>query len=104
MRHVLHNSRIQYLVVTRGENGAMLADRRGEIFHVDTHAAMQVVDTVGAGDAFSSVLMLGSIMGWPMLESLKRAQEFANAIVGIRGATTRNRELYQPFIEAWQLN
>jgi len=100
---VLHKSRIQYLVVTQGDKGALLAERNGDLLHVDTNTATQVVDTVGAGDAFSSILLLGYIKGWSLMKTLQRAQEFANAIVGIRGATSRNSGLYQPFIEAWQL-
>ena len=49
-------------------------------------------------------MLLGNICGWPLSETLQRAQDFANAIVGIRGATTRDRRVYQPFIKTWQLD
>ena len=103
LKHIIENSQLQYLVVTRGDEGAVLVDRDGGNFNVHINKAMEVVDTVGAGDAFSSVLLLGNLKDWPVTQTLQRAQDFANAIVGIRGATTRDRDLYQPFIKAWQL-
>lgn len=104
INRVMQYSRLRYLVVTRGDEGAQLVDRSGESYHVEANAATQVVDTVGAGDAFSSVLLLGIIKGWTETDSLQRAQKFANAIVGIRGATTRDMAVYQPFVKAWQLD
>jgi fructokinase len=65
--------------------------------------ALQVVDTVGAGDALASVLLLGLSQGWPMGQTLERAQQFASAMVGQRGATVDLPDFYQPFIEAWDL-
>jgi fructokinase len=60
-----------------------------------------VVDTVGAGDAFSSVMILGISRDWPLQLSLDRAQQFASAVVGQRGATVHDRRFYQPFAQAW---
>ena len=101
---VMKNTRLNYLVVTRGDEGALLVERSGQRFQVDINEATEVVDTVGAGDAFSSVLLLGNIRDWPVVVSLQRAQDFANAIVGVRGATTRNTEVYQHFIKDWELD
>jgi fructokinase len=61
-----------------------------------------VIDTVGAGDAFAAVTLLGLIHGWPLATSLERAQTFAARIVGQRGATSAERALYAPFVAAWQ--
>jgi fructokinase len=57
-----------------------------------------VVDTVGAGDAFSSILILGIVKGWDTTKTLVRAQEFASAIVGIRGATIQDKSFYEYFL------
>jgi fructokinase len=62
-----------------------------------------VVDTVGAGDAMTSILMAGVLQGWPYRQTLERAQAFASAIVGRRGATVEEPEFYQQFIDAWGL-
>ena len=63
----------------------------------------KIVDTVGAGDAFSSVLILGQLRDWPLERTLEKAQEFAAAIVGLRGATTTERIVYERFTKAWRL-
>jgi len=91
------------LIVTSGKHGASAIDRNGAVFSVTPQAVAQVVDTVGAGDAFSSVLLLGLNLGWPLALTLERAQSFASALVGQRGATVSDRAFYQTFIDAWAL-
>jgi fructokinase len=103
IRHLLDSLPLAWLIVTQGEAGALAVSAQGERLHVRPEQAISVVDTVGAGDAFSSVLILGLLKGWPMEQTLRRAQQFAGAVVGLRGATSRERDFYQQFIEAWQL-
>jgi len=57
--------------------------------------------TVGAGDAFSAVFILGLATGWPMQKIISHAQEFASAIVGQRGATVTDRRFYTIFLTKW---
>jgi len=45
--------------------------------------------------------LAGIIRHWPIPVMLERAQQFASAIVGIRGATSRDRDFYRPFADAW---
>ncbi|MCG6869039.1 MAG: PfkB family carbohydrate kinase [Gammaproteobacteria bacterium] len=95
---------IDTLFVTLGGEGAFVRTKAGETFRVGTGAQVSVVDTVGAGDAFASVLLLGLGLGWGMQTLLDRAQSFASAIVGMRGATVDDEAFYQPFIDAWGLS
>jgi fructokinase len=105
INYLLQNYDLQYLVVTQGSAGATAVSSAGEKYHVDTGGVRaEVVDTVGAGDAFSSVLLLGQLRGWQLRQSLERAQAFARAIVSVRGATIKDKEFYQPFINAWKLD
>jgi fructokinase len=60
-----------------------------------------VVDTVGAGDAFASVLILGLLRRWPLETALERAQAFASAVVGQRGATQEDPAFYRQFTRNW---
>jgi fructokinase len=62
-----------------------------------------VVDTVGAGDAFAAVFIAGLLSGWPAQLTLARAQRFAAAIVGRRGATVSDRGFYREFLQDWDL-
>ena len=88
------------LIVTRGEHGAMLVDARGcyngEPVHVEN-----LIDTVGAGDAFSAIVILGLLNGWSVERILPRALQFASLICSNRGATTTDRSLYTSCLEKW---
>lgn len=92
------------LIVTLGAAGAMAFTAQGEYARIEPGSDYPVVDTVGAGDAFMSVVLLGSIRGWPLPQTLQRAQDFATAIVGVRGATVDDVTFYQPFIASWGLS
>lgn len=91
------------VIVTYGEKGASAFTQDRQQITVTPATETKSVDSVGAGDAFVSVLILGKSLGWTLELSLERAQEFASAIVGIRGATSRDLSLYAPFIQSWDL-
>lgn len=101
-RYLMHHYGHKLVVVTQGEAGA-IAITESETCSVEPGRAMKVVDTVGAGDAFTSVLLLGLQKKWPLQDMLDRAQAFASAVVGQRGATTQDKLFYQPFINSWSL-
>ncbi|WP_455217312.1 carbohydrate kinase family protein [Kaarinaea lacus] len=94
---------LEKLIVTRGELGAFVKDAESTPVNVAPEMNTKVVDTVGAGDAFSSIILVGYYYDWSLPITLERAQAFASAIVGIRGATTSDASFYQPFLEKWQL-
>ena len=81
---LLHHA-LDYAVVTRGDQGASAMLARGRQRHDLRPAATTVIDAVGAGDAFCSVLILGELRHWPLPLTLQRAQQFASAIVGKLG-------------------
>ncbi|NPC55578.1 carbohydrate kinase [Caenimonas sp. S4] len=49
----------QYVALTQGSQGAMLLARDGRRWHALDHAALRIVDTVGAGDCFLAGLVAG---------------------------------------------
>uniref|UniRef100_UPI003592EFAD PfkB family carbohydrate kinase n=1 Tax=Thiocapsa sp. TaxID=2024551 RepID=UPI003592EFAD len=65
--------------------------------------ALAIKDTVGAGDAFASVLILGIIRNWPLEITLDRAQSFASRIVEQHGATAADPALYRPYLDQWRI-
>ncbi|MEY4211464.1 MAG: hypothetical protein RLZ92_1845 [Pseudomonadota bacterium] len=101
MRLFIQNYQLEVLVVTLGEQGAWAIQQGGELLKIKPDSHQLVVDTVGAGDAFASVLLLGILEAWPLAISLQRAQQFASALVGQRGAIVCDLNFYQPFIAAW---
>lgn len=91
------------LLVTHGAKGAEVLTAAGETITVQPERSNTVVDTVGAGDAFASVMILGLVKGWHLADTLQRAQTFASNIVGNRGATVDDPDFYAPLLKAWNL-
>ena len=92
------------IVLTGGENGATsISTVDARECPVVPEKSSQVVDTVGAGDAFCSIFLAGQLIGWPLELTMQRAQAFASAVVGIRGATSQDRNFYQQFSEQWDI-
>ncbi len=94
--------KLDLLVVTRGEHGAFALDLHERRLAVAPRHDTEIVDTVGAGDAFSSVILLGLVRGWPLEVILQRAQDFASRVCSCRGATSEDAPMYQSFLDAWR--
>lgn len=95
---------IDRLIVTCGKDGAWQLDRSNDLCIVPPgKESSRIVDTVGAGDAFSAACILGTLWHWPESTALKRADDFAAAICEIRGAVPEDLEFYQPFFKEWSL-
>lgn len=94
---------LQGLIVTLGERGAMYFAADGTVTaNHECHAPARIVDTVGAGDAFSAVFLFGQSQGWPLPLTLARANAFAGAICGISGAVPADIGFYTPWIARWR--
>jgi fructokinase len=91
------------VILTHGGEGAEILTAGGEHVRAKPEDGIDIVDTVGAGDAFASVILLGLASDWPLQQMLERAQSFASRIVGCRGATVSDPAFYRPFIESWHL-
>jgi len=88
---------LEQLIVTRGEQGTLIRTSAGEFHSLVPEKVGQLVDTVGAGDAFSAIYIHGLRAGWSIDASLSHAQRFASKIIGLRGATTTDSAFYQEF-------
>lgn len=104
---LVHDFDIGQLLVTNGEQGAWLLSAEGAYAQTSptdvAENAMPVVDTVGAGDAFAAVFLMGLTLNWPLQQALDRAHAFAAKICGLRGAIPDRLAFYDPFIFEWQL-
>ncbi len=93
---------LQTLIVTLGARGALCFDADGVVLSAcDGPAVSGLVDTVGAGDAFSAIFLLGEARGWPLATTLARANQFAGAICSIAGAVPADRAFYAPWLARW---
>jgi fructokinase len=93
--------KLDLVILTLGEEGALAFDLESGVSRVAPSPSSNVVDTVGAGDAFSAVVLLGLLRRWKLHRILERAQAFASSVVGIRGATPYNKEFYTSFLNDW---
>lgn len=92
---------LELVVVTCGARGALAWAASGEVHAVQPEVSIDIFDTVGAGDAFTAVVVCGLINDWSLPTTLKFAQTFASTICGVRGATVRDREFYAQQTRQW---
>ncbi|QNA87557.1 fructokinase [Massilia sp. Dwa41.01b] len=94
---------LQAMVVTLGHRGSVYFGADGSTVDTrDTPAPPYVIDTVGAGDAFSAIFLLGRLRGWPLERTLARANAFAGAICAIPGAVPRDLGFYDGWVARWR--
>jgi fructokinase len=91
------------LIVTLGHRGSVYFSADGSVvMNRDNPAPPFVIDTVGAGDAFSAIFLLGKMRDWPLDLALARANEFAGAICAIPGAVPRDLGFYDGWMMKWR--
>lgn len=91
-KKLMNKFSIELLAVTKGEEGSTLF--YGDELDDYKISASDIVDTLGAGDAFASVLCIGYLTGWELSKTNKLANEFANEICKIEGALPKTDEVY----------
>ncbi len=93
---------LQQVLVTCGAAGSWLLDEEATLHRVGPALVDEpVVDTVGAGDAYAAVIMLGRLRGWDVVESMRRATTYAAAICRVRGAVPDDATFFAPYRQAW---
>jgi len=98
---LIEEFQLNTLLVTCGADGAWLLDQSGNEAETPGITNVTVTDTIGAGDGFSAVFILGMLLDWPKILTLERANRFAAALCGIRGAIPESSEFYSPFLKDW---
>ncbi|MFA5371551.1 MAG: PfkB family carbohydrate kinase, partial [Sideroxydans sp.] len=102
-RTLMQDYGLERMLITCGADGAWLIEPDGSEIRVAPSArSVTVVDTVGAGDGFSAVFILGMMRAWPVALTLERAHVFAATICEIRGAIPDQDDFYQPFRQEWK--
>jgi len=95
---------LERVLVTCGAEGAWQVTADGmELRAEGSPPTGGLIDTVGAGDGFAAVFILGMLRGWPAGHTLSRANRFAAAVCGIRGAIPDGADFYQPFLKEWRI-
>ncbi|RJG21935.1 PfkB family carbohydrate kinase [Massilia cavernae] len=100
---LVERHRLEALLVTLGHRGSVYFGRDGNLIaNRDNPTPPFVIDTAGAGDAFSAIFLLGRSRGWPLAQTLARANEFAGAICAIPGAVPRDMDFYDRWVAHWR--
>ena len=99
MANLQQQFQIEQLIVTQGEHGALLRTSQGEFHHIEPEPVKNLVDTVGAGDAFTAVFIHGLLCSWSIPKTLNAAQKFASKIIGVRGATPAVTDFYHDVLK-----
>jgi fructokinase len=103
-RELMSRFGIEQVVVTCGQEGAWQLNRKGKKIEAGVKdRIIRLMDTVGAGDGFAAVCILGKLLRWPAAQTLERANAFASAICEIRGAIPDYADFYKPFTHEWDI-
>ncbi|MCK5416240.1 carbohydrate kinase [Candidatus Parcubacteria bacterium] len=82
------------LILTKGNNGATIFTK-DKILNKPSVKKEKFIDSVGAGDAFSSVVIYGIINNWKLDKILKVALKFSSQICCIKGAVIKDKKFYK---------
>ncbi|MFZ6774819.1 PfkB family carbohydrate kinase [Undibacterium sp. SXout7W] len=100
---LLRHFSVQSILITLGERGYAYFDQSGRHYSAaELPQPVQIVDTVGAGDAFAAVFLLGLVRQWPLAFTLQRAHQFATRVCGVRGAVATDIAFYQDQLRGWE--
>ncbi|MFZ1198869.1 MAG: PfkB family carbohydrate kinase [Desulfobacterales bacterium] len=89
---------IEEVALTRGHKGSTLFTTAGR-FDAATPPLETIADTVGAGDAFASVLAAGYLRGLPPAQTLEAASFLASRLCTVAGAIPEDNRFYDDVIQ-----
>ena len=94
---IIKKFKIDLLCITLGEKGAVLYKENDFSYYQTDVNPVNIVDTVGAGDAYAAILCIAYLKNWDIRKTNKLASEFAAEIIKIQGALPPNDSLYDYF-------
>jgi fructokinase len=83
---LLGKTQLSHVVVTLGPRGGFAVSGSGEAVYEPAYA-VDIVDTVGSGDAFTAGFVHGLLAGWPLACSVRFGNALGACVAGQRGAT-----------------
>jgi fructokinase len=92
---------LEAVIVTCGAEGAVAATEHDSLM-APAERVVEVTDSVGGGDAFSAVVIIGILRAWTLGATLRRAVEFASAVCAKPGGLDEDRGLYEHFLTRWR--
>lgn len=103
-RAVTVQFKLKQIIITCGADGCWALDENmNQISAESAPIKGEIADTVGAGDGFAAIYLLGLVLDWPTEQIMQRANTFASAICTLHGAAPSSPTFYQTFKDAWNL-
>lgn len=99
-RGVRDTFEFELLVASHGSQGTYFVSS-DDTHWVAAGSVQHLVDTIGAGDALSAVVILGLQRGWSRTLTQQRATEFGGSICTVKGALHRHQSIYDRFLRQW---
>jgi len=90
---LLKTYRLDLLALTRGEQGSLLF-AGDQTVEAAQQSPPDIIDTVGAGDAYAAVLAMGWFKGLPLARTANLAAAFAGQVCGFSGAVPDDVQVY----------
>jgi fructokinase len=88
---------IEMISLTKGEKGSCLYIKNEE-YCIKPNRTRKIVDTVGAGDAYTAILAFGYLNKWHPERMLTVATDFASRICENEGAIPSSKSVYEKTI------
>jgi fructokinase len=85
---------IANILLTAGKDGALIKGSYGYGAKTPAATPKSFVDSVGAGDSFTAVTIMGILAKEPVETIIERASEFAAKVCSLRGATSSDPDFY----------
>lgn len=98
-RRLVDAFKLSEVFVTCGAAGSFWVNNAGLLLHAPVASLRRpFVDSVGAGDAYSAIVIQGLLAGAARSEMLAQAADFSAAICSERGAVPADRAFYRDFM------
>ena len=95
---VMETFGISLIALTKGEQGSDIYTP-ADHFSAEVPPKEHMIDTVGAGDAYSTIIAIGYLRGWSPERIVSTATDFAGRICQIKGAVPEDASFYTPFLK-----
>jgi len=83
------------VLLTAGAEGARIRGEYGDALKSPAPSPGKLVDTVGAGDAFTAVALYGILQEWSGEAIIEKGGAFAARVCELQGAATDQPGFYQ---------
>jgi fructokinase len=87
---------ISTIALTRGGKGSTIVTKERSVDSAPAQT-VDIMDTVGAGDAYASIFAAGTLKQLPMEQTLRLATDFSARVCGIAGAIPDGADFYTRF-------